>query len=103
MAVACTGPALLCLASPKLSPVVLQELLELHCCAGEATATDRLFRAAGLQPVAIREEQWQGLTTLQERQAYLRSLLPAGVLLPGRSASAAAAATAAESSCPCPA
>ena len=49
-------------------------------CAGEAVAMDRLFVAAGLQPVAIGEVHWQGLGSLSERQACLRSLLPAGML-----------------------
>ena len=43
-------------------------------------ATDRLFWAAGLQPLAIIEEHWHSLGSLLEREAYLHSLLPAGVL-----------------------
>ena len=50
-------------------------------CAGEAVATDRLFVAAGLQPVPIREEQWLALGSPTECQAHLRSRLPAGVLV----------------------
>ena len=41
---------------------------------------DRLVRAHGWQPVAVSEQEWQGLGSLPERQAYLRSVLPAGVL-----------------------
>ena len=46
----------------------------------------------------IREEQWLGLSTLEEREALLRSVLPAEVLLTAvkrsvHSSSAAAAST----------
>ena len=44
-------------------------------------ARDRLFRAQGWQPVAICEQDWHDLATLQQRQAYLRGVLPADDLL----------------------
>ena len=48
--------------------------------AGEAVATDRLFRAAGLEPVPVNEQEWRRLRTLKQQQAFVRDLLPAGVL-----------------------
>ena len=50
------------------------------CDAGDCVAMDRLVRAQGWEPVAVSEQEWQGLGSLAERQAYLRSVLPAGVL-----------------------
>ena len=50
-------------------------------------AADRLFVAAGLQPVPVNEQEWRRLGTLKEQQAFVRDLLPAGVL-PGAAVAA---------------
>ena len=61
-------------------PLLQRQAAEFTACAGEAVATDRLFRAAGLQPVPINEQEWRRQGTLKQQQAFVRSLLPAGVL-----------------------
>ena len=57
-------------------------------------ARDRLHRAQGWQAVALCEQDWLGLDSLPERQAFLRNALPAWVE-PGGSPAA--------SRCPAPA